>query len=888
MNTFLKKYFSLFLIGLQILLLFNPSIVKANTEIMPRGIVWNGQPTFDTATGTIRIYTDSQQGNSPNTYYEYEFIGYSIAYQKENGEKYITQIKDNGSESNGFFVTYRNQYTGSNGQLREQTIRELKLSNLRKIFEQDFPNNDFSDITNPKQNGILTFNAILSTKPIGMVNYRASMDSNRNISGSYYYYTLSGTMNVEGGISTYKKSSKFLGPSYYDGLGATDWYGRYNAGILGSIVREENGKPWGTVPYQDLSNNYFGKKVVILGQYKPDPIEPRDVKVKLIDQNTNSIINEKIVYTASVSGTKTQTYSYTAPSLAGYNFSKSSIIRGREGETNINSDKTKSIVISTNQPTHEILFYYSRDNVTNNNPIGTITFNPNESGWKNSNIYIKVSVSGSTYVDYYGYDNRQYTLNGQTYSIRHPFVQRWSVDDIEVTSSGGSNLNGSNTVIIGNNSSTTTVKNNGTISISTETKDVKLSGSVKTWTSTSKTWSSNTTAPFGGTWLNNAISSSTNSPTAKYNGSSLYFSLDKTKPTSYITKTSNDWTNQEISNTVYVEDNLSGLNNQNLYLRDVSHYNRSDVPLNLVGETIVGSSPNKKYNYNSKFNIKTDGIYVVEGTVQDRAANSYSVSYGQFKFDNTVPNASSFSDDNRQYIDDQLKVSVGVSDNLSGISKVEYAITNSKTYNNEKKTQVNVTTNENNPSAVGNFDVTINKNGTWYVHTWSYDRAGNVKHSVSDEYKYFEISTDDIVISPTLNNGNIMRGTRFDISTTIKQFTSEDATNSKLEYTMPNWINDDINKKNNNKYVITSGFGAKVNAATISKTNPQFWSAFAVPFGTPLTKNNDGNVIGEQQKAEVQLTYSNYRFGAKKTKPIEIKFNIIPEQQVKTQITYNN
>ena len=105
---------------------------------------------------------------------------------------------------------------------------------------------------------------------------------------------------------------------------------------------------------------------------------------------------------------------------------------------------------------------------------------------------------------------------------------------------------------------------------------------------------------------------------------------------------------------------------------------------------------------------------------------------------------------------------------------------------------------------------------------------------------------------------------------------------------MPNWINDQVNKKENGVYSITEGKDSVVDSEIYDNdSNIELWSAFIPPYGTPLTKNMNGEVIGEQYEVDVQLVFTDSRNGPNSTKPITKKFNVCHEQIIKTQIIDN-
>lgn len=302
-----------------------------------------------------------------------------------------------------------------------------------------------------------------------------------------------------------------------------------------------------------------------------------------------------------------------------------------------------------------------------------------------------------------------------------------------------------------------------------------------------------------------------------------------------------NWVNKDITTQIYSKDNLSGIDTDRsyVYINDKSWYGRNDSTKHYFdsGSEQIKSGY-KQYDCEDELTFTQDGIYYVQGRLWDVADNYHADSHGAYKLDKTLPDAPIYSDDTRTYIDDAYNVTVTLRDNLSGVDHVNWCVTRSATYNGESTHVENITTPENSPNAATTFSVPINSNGTWYIHTWVTDRAGNRTYKVSNGYKFFKITPDDITVNPTENGSNILRGTRFDVVTTIPYFTQEDGYNSTLHYIMPNWVNDDVDKKINGQYAITSGFGTDTHTSQYGPTDQAIlWKAYVVPYGTPLTKN---------------------------------------------------
>lgn len=532
---------------------------------------------------------------------------------------------------------------------------------------------------------------------------------------------------------------------------------------------------------------------------------------------------------------------------------------------------------------------------------GTIIFNPNSSSevsikgneWSNTTMNINVSVQGDTTKKVSGEDTRTYNFsdsedstNKGTRTTKWYFQETWEIAELTITGSGTKPDGSTYTINTKINGAS------GNINIPTEVKDLTLNGVISKWQSKSKDWVSGSgTDPDFSSWSSSSPSATTETPTETYDSSSGEYFIDITEPTEEINKQSVDWTNRTIDLVLTSKDNFSGIDvdNSKLFILDSSHYRQPK-------ETIDIGDPT------TSFKINKNGIYNVDIELEDIAGNKHTKTYEKYKYDDVKPDSPSYSSDNREYIDDTLYVTTTCKDDLSGVSNVTYALTNSPTYSGEHKNSLSLTTREDSPNDTTSFRVTINKNGTWYIHTWVTDRAGNITYNHSNGYKYFKINPSDLVISPNTNpdtkddsidekykGNNVLRGSRFDLLTSIAAFKQEDVDNSTLYYTMPNWINDNINKKINGIYTITQGNDAKVSAnAYLTPSNIiQHWRGFIPPYGTPLTKNMEGKVIGKQYTATIQLYYTKYIYGEKKTHPINKNFNVVHEQIIKTNITNN-
>lgn len=632
------------------------------------------------------------------------------------------------------------------------------------------------------------------------------------------------------------------------------------------------------------------------------------INIKGVDTSNNAVLFE----TQDVRTVTNDTdYTYIAKTLDSYTYN--GYKRNVGGVWSSMLSGNGSLTLKPDGSIYELVFYYTPKKQESTSPSGQISFSPFNSGWKNSNIDVTITVTGDKEITKYGTQRRSYTYrtrdwhsgyyttekdkDGKEYEKWHPgywgsyynvtestncsFEQVWEIDKVSVYVNSAKDINNREVSV---SLSTYSLNSGGSTTIQTEANNILLGAKISGWKEKSKSWSN--VSPPAGSWNSTSLTASTTKPTETYTSNSGTFKLDKTAPK--ITPSivpDNKWTNKDITVGALVDENLSDLStNSYALITDSSHIKNADIKILKKSLGIINSS----YKHNFSYTLKNDGIYSIKYNMEDNATNLTTLTQSSFKLDKTKPNPATFSNDDRVYIDSDLVVSIGVSDNLSGIEKVEMAVTDSETYNNETKKNLNLTTLENVKDNKATYKHTINSNGTYYFHVWSYDRAGNETYTVSKGYKYFKINEKDILINPYANPNKVMRGTRFDIVATIEKFTKEDFDNSQITYKMPNWINDDINKKVNGQYYATLGFGTDTIAKEYSKDDKlQLWNSYTAPFGSTLTYNKDGQKVGNDYKVEVVLEYKNYVFGAKKSRIVISNFGVIPEQVIKTQIIYN-
>lgn len=820
-----------------------------------------GTLTYDSNSGDLIIKDYSRLGSA--SYTRFATIGYTFRlYNSKTRKRYATQVymsyddSDTNPKSYGFHKT---EVFNKDGY--EFSTFKMSLKTLEQIFVEDF-GEDFSPITG-FEDITLTYDSIISIKEPNASLPNARMNSNREIIGSEYYRTANGDLGFD--ESRYIKSHKI-----------SSWKTSYDTsknGIMGA-------RSWIAATKNDFPYK-FNQSLFIPSSQKPKVDKP--VKVICKDVSGN-VLYEDIVAVYQIDGSGT-VHSQTAPRIPGYECIESNLDFGDGFNSPEEFGHRFFYVLATNSK-HDVCFTYKKKEYVDEVVDGTIKFSPHTSDWLNSPYMIKVDVEGNTTIKKYGYENRSYSYtnySGQqvTKTISFPFCETWIIDKIEVQGIGLD--------LSANKSYTfnTTIANGSSFVLNTNAQNIAFSGKLTNWISTNKTYIAG--SPPKGSWNSDIVASSTNKPSENYASNSKIYRMDQIAPNVSISSTSSKWRNTNMEITISAEDNLSGLqpSYKNFDVVDNSHYKHS-----LSWDLIYQGISNNKHLYNKTIVLKEDGIFNINGKILDNANNATDFTYGLYHIDKTNPYNPEFNPRKRQYLDDELIVDVSVGDNLSGVAKVEYCVTRSETYNGEKKTLVNITTPENAPTTRSSFPVEINQNGKWFIHTWIYDRAGNVTETRSNVgYAYFKINPDEnIKISPTSNQNNVLRGSRFDIITTIDMFTKKDADSSYLLYTMPRWVDDDVDKKINGVYTITPGHGAREMANiynNLRNRSVDLWYGFIPPYGTPLTKDTNGNIIGEEYTVIIELTYISAGDGAKKTKPITKTFSVIPEQTIKPLITSN-
>lgn len=227
--------------------------------------------------------------------------------------------------------------------------------------------------------------------------------------------------------------------------------------------------------------------------------------------------------------------------------------------------------------------------------------------------------------------------------------------------------------------------------------------------------------------------------------------MDNTIPEIELEKTSVEWINQEIGIPIKFIDRHSGIDKVYYTVNNESKNNNKeneiDMKINLGRQ-----DKNTKINEHEELRkieqdikINEDGIYYIQThQIEDAVGNERSKEkYGPYKYDSTYPNIrlklpGSYKYNNRVEIaaDQKNEVEIEVKDNLSGVAKLEYAITKDAIAKEEEYKDANVTTPEDSqhPENTAKYKINLQegkakweelRNGRWYLHIKLTDRAGN-------------------------------------------------------------------------------------------------------------------------------------------------------------------
>lgn len=402
---------------------------------------------------------------------------------------------------------------------------------------------------------------------------------------------------------------------------------------------------------------------------------------------------------------------------------------------------------------------------------GAIVFNPNSSmqapgnnlGWKNTPINVRVTIGGDLQVDVEGTQSRSYTYEEEIEPededddpeiVEHNestdcgVVAHLEVGNISVSSAASGSFSG---------------LGGGQVTVSREGEFNKLSGKLLEWKIKSVEWEGES-APNGGEWDSGEPSQSGIEKPELYTGESEYYKIDLTKPTLMASPMGRNWTNIPYTVSVNFMDNLSGIDAQsNITVSDSSYYANS---LGMIKPNCSISNNKGNLNTSTTVSISQNGMYSMNAFAKDIATNSYSQTFGIYKFDNVNPDIVRFDisgfdkvierdipsiGSGFQYMSDQnnqLRVTVG--DDLSGVAESRYSITQSSAFPNTSSMQAlgALTSEGSRTSTSVVIDVNSRsskiddlREGLWYVHVYTRDRAGNETRTTSKPLFFNKIRT---------------------------------------------------------------------------------------------------------------------------------------------------
>lgn len=835
-------------------------------------------------------------------------IGWQVRFEPQDGsQKFYTRIgNDNVRKeevhTDGFTYTeFVFPIAKSTGQQFEPSIVEALVRDFGSQYDTEY------FIKKLASGVIIKFDTVASIIDAGRSVANAYMDSEGNIHPSSgatpgregeHYLTKEGKSFV----TTHKVKSGWETVSDWD---------TYYGGV-------KNARGWAD---PNMFNDYFD---VTCFYEKEDVIVQRVVEAQHWTTSGTRLDaggRNKILGVFDVQIGKTVKKDVSGLSFPGYKISHSYVIYNGTKQENYKEGSdalSQTVNIKADNDKHLVVFYYKPVELDTTIPDGQIKFEPNKSediggnreGWVNQNIAVKVTANPAS-VTMYGTATRRYQYYdscarldkenncvGETVtgSITVPFTQTWKVKNITVTGTG-KNKEGKNV-----NLESSTVPQGGTFTINSELKDIQLTARVSEWEAQNDKRFIDEPPPLGN-WIDSTPSGSTSKPNKDFKSNSGKYFLDKTKPQiDSVSPQNRGWTNQTVNVKVKVSDNLSGFYRSNSYVKavDTSYYDNS-LPEDYFEQ---GRTSAEK-----TISLAREGIYQVKVNLEDMAKNKISeTTYGYYKIDKTKPDEAKFSFDNREYIDENLTVTVTVGDNLSGVVETRYTLTNSPNDKSDMKT-IDVTTPEG-KKGTNTFTVDITEPGSWWIHVYQRDRAGNVTETVSPEYRIirlghpdnddgsdpFDENDETFWITPLQTNRKIPRGTRFDVHLKTFGLTEQDATITTVHMETPRWVTDDVMKKVNGRYAVTPGIfntvmnyysGYAEDALSFAKptTSVRWWKAFIPPYGTPITVDANSNRLRPKYQIRVQLEFEGY--SPSKTHWSTIEFDVVPETKLKTEIIKN-
>jgi len=589
---------------------------------------------FYNANGENVVYVSSDYSatyavkqKAATTSIRYRTIGFQTRIEL-NGETYYTRIPLSNftvsSETSGGYV---------------YSMFKLDIRNLVKKYKTDYPSKPaiFDEILSGDDSTTIFLDGIVTIYENGVI--KGSLSSDGTESGEVYF-----TYN---GSPLYDTSKVKLPPS--KGWSLIGYYDSLRNGI-----KEARG--WDYITANQSLLQVFGKRMIIAVVDKEKIPIQRKVIVEYRDVDTQRMIKTSLKETVETTGSAPIKKSYSAATIAGYDYVSSSIVSGdvlHEGGNPV----TISIMP---KGVNKVTFYYKQRKVTNT---GKIKFDPIETSWTNEGKIsegvgeypINVSYEGDNPMEDIGYwegehDTGEVDEDGK--SIIEPcagtFPVSFELDNINVTGATNEIIDGAE----------------GLVNIDKEGAQLQLKG-VGQWKEPIFQ------APDCG--CSYELPDTPEAPT----GESSYYNIDWTKSSIEVTEPIDKWINNPVPYKIDIlaKDNLSGFaEGSKVTVNDSSHY-KNDKEDNI---------PEGNLEYNTSLWI-TDGIYEIDVKADDIAGNEHSESYETYYIDGNSPEVSFnvtnkiFSVENgsvrkssKKGSDDSYYGTLTASDNLSGVSKIQY------------------------------------------------------------------------------------------------------------------------------------------------------------------------------------------------------------------------
>lgn len=480
-----------------------------------------------------------------------------------------------------------------------------------------------------------------------------------------------------------------------------------------------------------------------------------------LSPNSSSWINRDLSVNVNVSDNASgvQSWKYSISSDNGASWGGWTNGYGTSGTINLSSNGTFKVKVEVKDNAGNINTITSGSyQIDKTNP--TSSFSPYNKTWTNSNVSVSLSVNDTVS-----------GIKSWRYSI--------STDD---GSSWGNWINGSGT------SSNVTLSNNGLCKIKIEATDnagntsTTLSGSYQIdkinptvlFSSDSESWSNSYISVImylsdnssgikswrycvspddglsWGSWVSGTgYASSTTITTVgsskikveamDYAGNSITsisgsYQIDKTKPTISLNPNNKSWTNSNVSVSINLSDDLSGI--------DYWRYAISSNDGSTYGSWVNGTGTS------GLVTLSTEGIFKIKVEAVDKAENSNILISGSYKIDKTNPNIT-YNPMSRPWLNTDVVVNMTPYD-LGGstLNTWEYRISE-----NAGSTWGNW--NYNQPES--GVSITFSSTGQWLIEAKMTDVAGNVFVSRSGLYLIDKVQpTANIFIPPKTNSRNIL------------------------------------------------------------------------------------------------------------------------------------